>query len=393
MSKEIKTLLFSTLYPNSVRPNHGIFVETRLRQLLASDAVETSVVAPVPWFPFRGRIFGEYARFAAVPRQEVRNGIEIQHPRYLLLPKIGMNNAPRALARAGLAAARKLVAAGYDFDLIDAHYFYPDGVAATMIGKALGKPVVITARGSDINQISGYARPRAMILDAIRDSAATITVSAALKQKIVSLGGTAEKITVLRNGVDLDLFYAEDRDAARAKIGVSRYAIASVGNLIQSKGHHLVIEALQELPDVELFIVGGGYEERRFRRLAAELGVAGRVRFLGILPQQMLRTLYSAVDCLVLASAREGWPNVLLEAMACGTPVLATRVGGVPEIVTPNSPGLVIDSPDSLEIARTVVRLRNHPPSRKQVLAYARQFEWKQVTDGQLALFRQILVR
>ena len=228
----IRTLLFSTLYPNSTRPSHGIFVETRLRHLLASGQIETRVVAPAPWFPFRHPMFGEYARHAAVPRHEVRNGISVEHPRYLLLPKVGMNRAPHDLARAGLKAARRLIASGYDFDLIDAHYFYPDGVAASMIGKALGKPVVITARGTDINLIPEYPKPRQMILDAARDCAASITVCAALKDAIVGLGGTAEKITVLRNGVDLELFKPQDRQAARATFGMNNtFAIASVGQI------------------------------------------------------------------------------------------------------------------------------------------------------------------
>ena len=91
MAKKLRTLLFSTLFPSSVRPVHGIFVETRLRQLLATGAVETKVVAPVPWFPFASARFGEYAKFAATPQHEVRHGIEVHHPRYFLLPKVGMN--------------------------------------------------------------------------------------------------------------------------------------------------------------------------------------------------------------------------------------------------------------------------------------------------------------
>ncbi|MBS3935894.1 MAG: glycosyltransferase, partial [Sulfuritalea sp.] len=310
----IRTLLFSTLYPSSVRPGHGIFVETRLRHLLAGGEVETRVVAPVPWFPFRHGMFGEYARHAAVPRHEERNGIRVEHPRYLLLPKIGMNGAPASLARAGLGAARKLIAAGYDFDLIDAHYFYPDGVAATLIGKVLNKPVVITARGTDINLIPQYEKPRRMIRQAAADCAAMITVCAALKDAIVGLGGTAEKIAVLRNGVDLELFRPEDKPQARAAFGMNdKFALASVGHLIERKGHHLVIEALAQMPAAELYLAGGGEEEDRLRTLADRLGVAARVHFLGAIPQARLRTLYSAVDCLVLASSREGWANVLLE--------------------------------------------------------------------------------
>jgi glycosyltransferase involved in cell wall biosynthesis len=316
----IRTLLFSTLYPNSVRPAHGIFVETRLRHLLASGQVETRVVAPVPWFPLRHKAFGEYAQHAAVPRRETRNGMQIEHPRYLLLPKIGMNRVPYDLARTGLAAARRLIADGYDFDLIDAHYFYPDGVAASLIGKALDKPVVITARGTDINLIPEYEKPRKMILQAARDCAAMITVCAALKEAIVELGGAEQKITALRNGVDLALFQPEDRLPARAAFGMnSRFAIASVGHLIERKGHHLAIEALAQMNDVELYLAGTGEEEVPLRALVSRLALEDRVHFLGALPQKRLRTLYSAVDCLVLASSREGWANVLLEAIAWGS--------------------------------------------------------------------------
>ena len=389
----IRTLLFSTLYPNSVRPSHGIFVETRLRHLLVSGEVETRVVAPVPWFPLRHEMFGDYAKHAAVPHHEEWNGIRVEHPRYLLVPKIGMNRAPYALARTGLAAAKRLIAEGYDFDLIDAHYFYPDGVAATIIGKALGKPVIITARGTDINLIPQYPKPRQMILDATRDCAAMITVCAALKDAIVGLGGTAEKITALRNGVDLELFRPDDRVQARQKIGITRFALASVGNLIPTKGHQLVIEALKSLPDVELIFAGQGPHEQDFRDLAVRLGVADRVRFLGVLPQAELRGLYSAVDALVLASVREGWPNVLLEAMACGTPVLASDVGGISEIVAIPAAGLLLPTCDAAGIVSAIARLREALPARRATRAYAEQFGWQPTTEGQLALFRRVLAK
>jgi teichuronic acid biosynthesis glycosyltransferase TuaC len=385
----IRTLLFSTLFPSSVRPNHGIFVETRLRQLLTSGQVETRVVAPVPWFPFRHKMFGEYAHHAAIPHHEVRNGISVEHPRFLLLPRVGMNSAPQALARTGLAAAKKLIAEGYNFDLIDAHYFYPDGVAATIIGKALNKPVVITARGTDINLIPQYEKPRRMILQAAEDCTAIITVCEALKNTMVGLGGTAQKITVLRNGVDLELFYPEDRAMARDKFGVTRFALASVGNLIPTKGHQLVMEALRELPDVELMIAGRGPHEKKFMDLAVRLGVADRVKFLGVLSQAELRGLYSAVDVLVLASEREGWPNVLLEAMACGTPVVASAVGGIGEIITQEICGVLMGECNPREIAHAIVSLRKNLPERSLTRAYAEKFSWNSTTDGQIAIFRQ----
>jgi len=387
----IRTLLFSTLYPSSVRPSHGIFVETRLCHLLASGKVETRVIAPVPWFPFRHAWFGEYAKHAAVPAYEERNGIRVAHPRYLLLPKIGMNSAPYSLARAGLAAAQKLIAAGFDFDLIDAHYFYPDGVAATMIGKVLNKPVVITARGTDINLIPRFPKPRKLILQAAEDCAAMITVCRALKDALIALGAPAEKIIVLRNGVDLELFHPEDRQTARAKFGVDGFVLASVGNLIPTKGHQLVIEALAAFPDAQLLIAGRGPYENRFRIFAKQLGVADRVRFLGVLSQSELRWLYSAADALVLASVREGWPNVLLEAMACGTPVVATAVGGIAEIVSSNAAGVLVEEHNAEAIINGIDQLRAAMPDRHATRAYAERFGWQPTTEGQLALFHQLV--
>jgi glycosyltransferase involved in cell wall biosynthesis len=388
----IRTLLFSTLYPSSVRPSHGIFVETRLRYLLASGEVETRVIAPVPWFPFRHSRFGEYAKHAAVPASEVHNGIQVEHPRYLLLPKVGMNSAPYALARAGLKAAKRLIAQGYDFDLIDAHYFYPDGVAATMIGKALNKPVVITARGTDINLIPQFEKPRQMILQAAENCAAMVTVCTALKDEIVGLGGTARKITVLRNGVDLELFKPEDRYKARDSFSIkSNFTIASVGHLIERKGHHLVIEALAQIKDAELFVAGAGEEEARLRELASRKGVADRVHFLGAVSQTKLRTLYNAVDCLVLASSREGWANVLLEAMACGTPVVASNVWGTPEVVTTPEAGVLMDDLSAAGVVRAVASLRHAMPERSATRAYAEQFGWQPTTTGQIEIFRRLL--
>ena len=387
----MKVLTFSTLFPSSVRPSHGIFVETRLRELLKGGHIESRVVAPVPWFPSSNPRFGEYASYAATPAREHRNGIDVRHPRYLLAPKVGMTSAPLCLALGARAAVRQLLADGFDFDVIDAHYFYPDGVAAVMLGKALGKPVVITARGTDINLIPQHALPRRMILNAARDCAAMITVCAALKDELVALGADASKVTVLRNGVDLGLFHPGGRDAARAEFGIDGYTLASVGHLIPRKGHELVIGALPQLPDATLLIAGAGPEEGRLRSLAASLGVEQRTRFLGSLPQQRLRQLYAAADALVLASSREGWANVLLEAMACGTPVVASNVWGTPEVVAAPAAGVLMDERSAAGVARAVIQLRAQVPDRSATRRYAEDFGWDPTISGLNLLLADVL--
>ncbi|MFQ5783900.1 MAG: glycosyltransferase family 4 protein [Alphaproteobacteria bacterium] len=387
----MRILTFTTLYPNAAQPHHGVFVENRLRHLVAGGEVSARVVAPVPWFPFRSSRFGRYADFARAPRRERRHGLVVDHPRYPAIPKIGMNAAPFLLYLATRRAARGLIAAGHDFDLIDAHYFYPDGVAAALLGRSLGKPVTITARGTDLNLIPRHALPRRMIRWAADEAAGLVTVCQALKDRLAGLGVAAERVTVLRNGVDLDLFRPGDRATARAEFGFDGVTLLSVGNLVPLKGHNLVIAALSSLPQARLLIAGGGPDRPALEALAIRLGVADRVRFLGRVGHEELPRIYGTADALVLASSREGWPNVLLEAMACGTPVVATEVGGIPEVVATPAAGVLMPERSAEGVAAGVEALFASPPERAATRAYAEGFGWEATTQGQIALFRSIL--
>ncbi|MEO6277428.1 glycosyltransferase family 4 protein [Roseateles sp.] len=391
--KTLKVLTFSTLFPSSVRPGHGIFVETRLRELMKSGRVESRVIAPVPWFPSTHPRWGDYARFAATPAREQRNGLDVLHPRYLLLPKIGMTSAPLTLALGARAAVRQLIAEGFDFDVIDAHYYYPDGVAAALLARWFGKPLAVTARGSDINLIGQHALPRRWMSWAARGAAASVGVSQALVERMRSFGVVSPRQVMLRNGVDVERFNAApDRAALRESLGVAGSPLMlSVGNLVPLKGHHLVMEALGLLRsrglDARLCIIGAGPLRAELEALRDRLGLGDQVRFLGALPQAELAAWYAASDVLLLASEREGWPNVVLESMACGTPVVATAVGGVPEIVKTPQTGRVVEDRSAAGLAEAVQSLWQSPPSRDAVRAHALGFGWQATTDGQLALF------
>lgn len=389
----IKILTFSTLFPNTVRPNHGVFVETRLRHLVASGEVSARVLAPIPWFPSSHPRFGEYAKFANAPRTEVRFGLQVDHPRYFLLPKVGMNVAPLLLALSAKRAIKRMLAAGEDFDLIDAHYFYPDGVAAVLLGRWFNKPVVITARGSDLNLLPSYRIPRKWIQWASRRADGLITVSGALKHILVQLGAAPAKVTMLRNGVDLVQFQPTDRVQTRRELNLDGFVLLSVGNLIPLKGHDLAIRALATLPGTTLLLAGSGPEERSLQNLAEALGVSERVRFLGTLPQDKLCTYYGAADVLVLASSREGWANVLLESMACGTPVIATAVGGSAEVVAAPEAGVLMAARSNEALLQAIAQLRANYPDHTATRQYAARFSWDDTTTGQLKLFRTILAR
>lgn len=387
----MRILTLTTLYPNAAAPAHGIFVENRMKDFAARSRAEIRVVAPVPFFPFGGPLAGRYAAYAEAPNREARAGFEIRHPRYLIPPKVGMTYAADALTRCFLKAARDLLAVGWDFDVIDGHYLYPDGVAAARVGKALGKPVVLTARGSDVTFLPRFPRQRQMILEAVYAADAVVTVAESLKDELIRIGAPAENIRVLRNGVDLQLFRPLDRRDIRIRHILPGPTLLSVGHLIERKGHHLVIDALEQLPGTTLLIVGKGEERERLGGYAATLGVADRVRFLGAVPHERLAEIYNAADALVLASSREGWPNVLLEAMACGTPVVATPVWGSSEAITAPEAGQLAAERSAPAIAAAIRTLFDDPPDRAATRLYAERYSWAETSAGLRELFKDVV--
>jgi teichuronic acid biosynthesis glycosyltransferase TuaC len=326
-----------------------------------------------------------------MPSAETRHQLQVDHPRYPMLPRIGMSTAPLALYAAVLPLLRRLLRDGPGFDLIDAHYFYPDGVAAVLLGRAVGRPVVVTGRGSDLNLIARHAIPRRWIRWAAQHADGLITVSSGLKQRLVELGIAAERVRVLRNGVDLTLFRPYHRETARQSLGFSRPTLLAVGNLVPLKRHHLMVEALTQLPDVELVIIGEGPARAAIAGLARERRVADRVRLLGRVPQDRLPEIYAAADLLLLVSSHEGWPNVLLESLACGTPVIVSNIGGVADIVSAPEAGRILSDATSSRLAMTVLALLAEPPARAATRRYAERFDWQSTTDGQIALFREVL--
>ena len=390
-TRPVRLLTFTTLFPHAGRPNHGIFVENRLRHLLGTGEASSTVVAPVPWFPSRSPRFGDWARHAAAARTELRDGLTVHHPRYPLVPRIGMHAAPAALLAAGAAELRRLLRGGLGFDLIDAHYLYPDGVAAAALGAMFGKPVVITARGSDVTQLPSYAGPRRLIQWAMRRASALIAVSAGLREAMLGLGASPEAVTVLRNGVDLSLFRPLDRTRVREQLGLQGPTLLSVGHLIPRKRHDLAIECLRALPGWRLMIVGEGPERPALEAQARLLGLQDRVTFHGSHPHHALPRFYTAADMLILASSREGWANVLLEAMACGTPVVASRIPGNPEVVQSAEAGLIVRENTAEGFADAVRAIASDPPAREATRAYAEGFSWDATSAGQLAIFRRVL--
>lgn len=359
--------------------------------------VKATVIAPVPWFPFKvsSGPLAEYAKFAGVDSEELRDGIEVLHPKYLVIPKVGMYITPFFLYLAMYSAYKKLEKRGAKFDLIDGHYFFPDGVAIARLAEKINLPFTVTARGTDVNLIPQFAKARAMITEVANKASAAITVCKALKDSLLEFADVGQKTHVLRNGVDLDFFTsttAEQQIGLKSKvwkIPQDKKLILSVGHLIERKGHALVIQSIKELPDCILLVAGDGPDLSLLESLVETHELADRVIFLGALSQNELKTLYQSADALVLASSREGWANVLLESMACGTAVVATNLWGTPEVVASPSAGILVDR-EVTAIADGLNTLFTANIQRSDTRTYAEQFDWYSTSKGQYQIFSQI---
>ncbi len=207
---------------------------------------------------------------------------------------------------------------------------------------------------------------------------------------VTDMGQKADAITVLRNGVDLEKFKPRNRTEVQKKLGITRPTLLSAGYLIDRKGHDLVIKAMADIPYMNLLIAGSGPNADALQGLIDSLHLGERVRLIGELPHEELIDYYSACEALILASSREGWANVLLEAMACGAPVIATNVWGTPEVVGSPDAGLLLAERSVQAIVDGVGKLMASPPDRAATRRYAEGFSWDKTTRGQIELFTEV---
>lgn len=387
----MRWITFSSLFPNAVFPERGVFVRERLRAVLRRARGQAVVVAPVPWFPpLIG--FGGWSRWARVPRFERAAGLQVYHPRYPLAPKVSTSFHP-LLLQAGAARTVGRLAPGAC--LLDAHYLYPDGVAAVRIGRRLRLPVVLTARGSDVNVLGRLAAPRRWIRRSLPRAAAVIAVSGDLRRRLAEQAEfPEERIELVPNGIDRAAFHPDDRAAARAACGLplDERILLAAGNLVPPKRFDLLLEALARLEPAQrplLVCVGDGPDRSRLERRARRAGIRDRVRFVGRQAHPAMPRWYAAADAFALASDAEGNPNVLLEAIACGIPVLASSVGGVPEIVDAEVGHLV--APNTPEaFARGIQELARRRFDPTAFDNHASLHSWDAVGAKLAALFERI---
>jgi teichuronic acid biosynthesis glycosyltransferase TuaC len=371
----LRVLTLSTLFPSAAEPQLGPFVMRQTLGLAAEPGVAVEMVAPIglPLWPLSRH--PHYAARADLPLEEEYRGLRVHRPRFRVWPRIGEARTAAAMAEALLPLLRS-IRERFPFDVIDSEFFWPDGPAAAIVARELGIPFSIKARGSDIHHWGRRRGIAGQIVEAGQAADGLLAVSARLKGDMVALGLPADRIRVHHNGVDLTLFSPLDRSDAKRRLGIEGPLIVTIGTLIRRKGQHLAIEALRHLPGATLLLIGEGPDRAALERQSSEPGLAGRVRFLGSIPQSEIPLHLSAADLMLLPTEREGLANVWLESLACGTPVVTTDVGGASELFDrPAAGALVPLEPDSIVAA--VRGLLDDPPAQQAVRATVERFRWE----------------
>jgi glycosyltransferase involved in cell wall biosynthesis len=373
------------MFPSEGLPVHGVFVRNRLQAL--ARYVDLRVISPVPVFPVATRVVPRYRPRLRIPRSQVHPGsppLAATYPRYLSIPKVLKPVDGVTVAAAVWAEVLRLRREGFVPDVLDAHLAFPEGFAAALVAPRLGIPFTVTLRGHDINDLHRYAVRWRQVGHALRRATRVIGVCRALVDGAIELGVDPEDAVVITNGVDPQAFRRVDRAEARAALGLPADArvVLSVGHMVPRKGFHVLVDALAELrrPDVHMVFVGAAGEEGDFvgevkRRVAAH-GLGDRVRFAGAVVNHELYRYYSAADVFALASDKEGWPNVLFEALACGTPVVATRVWGTPECIASDRYGLLVEERTGPAFAVKLAEALDRSWDADALVRYARANDW-----------------
>jgi len=391
-----KVLVLSRLYPNAVMPNSGIYVR-RLVEALA-NLCDVRVVAPVPYCPPLGRLLVQ-TRFRQVPPSSCVNSVEVTHPRFLTGPGYSFHSFEWHTFYWGIRRTVTRLHCEFPFDVIHAHMSYPDGSVAVRLARRYGVPAIITEHAPWLPWMNDYPRVRRVAVWASKHCAFHIGVSRYARDTIAHFTGESENLRVIPVGVDGFAFEADTNGQER-----DPNLILYVGRIHRIKGTDILLRAMRRLivrrPEVRLRLVGGGsffrdsrQQEDELRLMAGELDLGRHVEFVGEQPPPVVAEFMRKSALLVLPSRAESFGAVLVEALSCGTPVVATRCGG-PEDIVNDQVGVLVEKEDpealALAIERVMDRRHEYDPARLRAHALE-NFSWTSIARRTVALYAAAL--
>ncbi len=395
MADRRQGIVIANLFPNPVEKTRGLFVWQETQRLRDRHGHDLRIISPLPWVPAALRSKARFAH-AAVPAEAELDGFRVHYARHLVTPRIGRSCYGRFMTW-GLAGLFDRMQKERPADYVLAHYAYPDGYAAMNLARRHGLPLLVKVRGSDINVFTKDPLRRRLTLRTLNGADRVVAVSEALKRRMVELGLAADKVTVVPNGVDLERFGPRDRETCRRELDLAQepFTFLFVGYLGPIKGVENLLEAFRAMPAplrgrARLLMLGAGeLREELASRIEAH-GLAETVQLVNPVPHDEIPRWLGACDCLVLPSINEGYPNVAVESLAAGRPVVASRVGGLPEIVVDGKSGILVPAGEVPPLTEAMTRMIEGFHFDPDASAAARR-SWDDVADDMDGLIRDMM--
>lgn len=387
----MKIVSLCHMFPNSVNPNMGIFVKERL--LHVAKKIDLTMVAPVPSFPFIERT-RKYAGYSSIALQKDCDGLKVFHPRYFMIPKY-LKSLDALFYETSLRPFIRNILAETDAQLLDVHWVYPDGFAALEWARRFNKKVVVTVRGNEALHYYQDTAIRKMIVQKMNLFDHVISVSDDLKTKMINeYNVNPDKITVIHNGVDKAKFAPIDKAYARRKcdfIDGYKYILA-ISRLSSEKGLEYLLETMKMLTteNAKLILVGDGPLYGILNDYVIKNNLSEKVQFIRTVPHKDLHLWYNAADVFCLSSIWEGCPNVVIESLACGTPVVSSNVGAVPYFVT-NECGMTVPLGDAVLMAEALDNALNFEWNQRKISEAESLREWDKVANDVIEVFDDVL--
>lgn len=392
-----KILVISHLFPNNIENSKGIFVFDQVKKL--SKLNDIKIISPIIWIPF-SYFFGSWGKLRKVNHKISINSIDVYYPRYFAIPlrirsKILMWFAGFIYSFHVFLKILE-IKREFNFDIIHSHFAFPDGFSSVILGRIFKKPVVITVHGSDINlytEEKNHLKP--MVVYALKNASHIVVVSTALKEKVIKLGIDENKISVIPNGYDSELFKPIDKYDARKNLGLptDRKILLFVGNLYPVKGVSYLIEAMKIISErsnnIMLTLVGEGYLKPQLQSTVKEYGLSSKVLFAGSQPHERIPLWMNACDLLVLPSVSEGFGAVLIEAAACGKPIVASDIGGIPE--ASNKFGRKLVPPkDPQALANSILEALDSNFNSENIIEENKKFDFSNIVCQLTNIYAQV---
>ena len=388
----MKVLSISHMFPNNINPNNGIFVKERIKYI--SKKIELKVVAPLPYFPMN-HLLNKYGGTNKVKKKENFDTLSVYHPKYFCIPKFFKFLDGYFYYFSTNDFFYRSIDAN-NIDLLDFHWVYPDAFAGLKWAKRFNKKIVITIRGNESICYFEKSLRKKMLINTLKSVDHVIAVSTDMNDKVVNEYGIDEaKVTVISNGIDNQKFYVIDKDEARrlCNLELDKKYILSLGRLSHEKGLEYLFKAFSTLNnnDIILVVVGDGPLKGKLKKMAHDLNIADSIRFVGSVSHEDTYKWYNAADVYCLASLGEGCPNTIIESLACGTPVVSTQVGGIPDLVPTEDYGFLVHAGDEVSLSKALEKALNRDWDRSHIADFGRQNTWDQVADRVIEVFKKVL--